>query len=114
VLQRSQLAGLSFRRQHPLGRFIVDFYCPAIQLAIELDGGQHSERRHKIRDDIRSRWLQGKGIYVLRFWNNDVLQNTEGVWEEIVRAAALKLPPATPTPTLPLSGGGSAQSSLSR
>jgi very-short-patch-repair endonuclease len=114
VLERGQLASLSFRRQHPLGRFIIDFYCPAVQLAIELDGGQHNEGRHKIRDDIRSRWLRGKGITVLRFWNNDVLQNIEGVWEEIARAAVLKLPPATPTPTLPLSGGGIAPRLLPR
>jgi very-short-patch-repair endonuclease len=109
VLQRSQLDGLSFRRQHPLGIYIVDFYCPTIRLAIELDGGQHNDPRHQARDGRRTRLLQNKGITVIRFWNNDVLENTEGVWDEISRMAiALRLRPATPTPTLPLSGGGSA------
>jgi len=107
-LQRAQLDGLSFRRQHPIGGYIVDFYCPAIRLAVEVDGGQHNEAGHRARDERRSQSLQGKGISVLRFWNNDVLENIEGVWDEIARsAAALRLPPATPTPTLPLSGGGS-------
>jgi very-short-patch-repair endonuclease len=108
VLQRGQLDGLSFRRQHPLGMYIVDFYCPAIRLAIELDGGQHNDPRHQARDQRRSRLLESKGITVIRFWNNDVLENTEGIWDEISRVAAtLRLRPATPTPTLPLSGGGS-------
>jgi very-short-patch-repair endonuclease len=108
VLQRSQLDGLSFRRQHPLGMYIVDFYCSAIRLAIELDGGQHNDPHHQARDHRRSRLLQNKGITVIRFWNNDVLENIEGVWDEIARiAAGLRLRPATPTPTLPLSGGGS-------
>jgi very-short-patch-repair endonuclease len=110
VLQRGQLDGLSFRRQHPIGRYIVDFYCPAIRLAVEVDGGQHNERRNQILDRRRSQWLATKGIAVVRFWNNDVLNNVEGVWEEIARTAAtLKLRPATPTLTLPLSGGGSAR-----
>jgi very-short-patch-repair endonuclease len=88
--------------------YIVDFYCPAIRLAIELDGGQHNEPRHQANDERRSLVLKNKGITVIRFWNNDVLENIEGVWDEIARVAAtLKLRPATPTPTLPLSGGGS-------
>jgi very-short-patch-repair endonuclease len=104
-LQRGQLAGLSFRRQHPIGGYIVDFYCPAIRLAIELDGGQHNQPDHQARDERRSEWLRCKGVTVLRFWNNDVLQNTEGVWDEIARtAAALSLRPATPTLPSPFQG----------
>lgn len=111
ALQRGQLAGLSFRRQHPLGSYIVDFYCPAIRLAIEVDGGQHNQHRHQADDERRSQRLRSKGVTVLRFWNNDVLGNIEGVWEEIARTAAtLSSRPATPTPTLPLSGGGSTSS----
>ena len=111
MLQRGQLAGLSFRRQHPIGRYIVDFYCPAIRLAVEVDGGQHGQRRQQVSDKQRTEWLQDKRITVLRFWNNDVMENIEGVWEEIARAAdKLRLWPATPTPTLPLSGGGRAPS----
>jgi very-short-patch-repair endonuclease len=108
VLQRAQLDGLSFRRQHPIGTYIVDFYCPTIRLAIELDGGQHNEPRHQASDERCSQVLKTNGITVIRFWNNDVVENVEGVWDEIARVAAtLKLRPATPTPTLPLSGGGS-------
>jgi very-short-patch-repair endonuclease len=108
VLQRAQLDSLSFRRQHPIGTYIVDFYCPTIRLAIELDGGQHNEPRHQANDERRSQVLKTNGITVIRFWNNDVVENVEGVWDEIARVAAtLKLRPATPTPTLPLSGGGS-------
>ncbi len=60
-----------------------------------------------MRDRERLRWLQAKGISVIRFWNNDVLQNTEGVWDEIAsKVASLSGRPATPTLTLPLSGGG--------
>ncbi|HVU40748.1 MAG TPA: endonuclease domain-containing protein [Xanthobacteraceae bacterium] len=110
VLQRGQLDGLSFRRQHPVGRYILDFYCPAIRLAVEVDGGQHNEPRHHADDERRTQVLRNKGITVLRFWNNDVLENIEGVWYEISRiAVTLTLRPATPTPTLPLSGGGSSQ-----
>jgi len=88
LLQRGQMAGLSFRRQHPLGKYIVDFYCSPLKLAIEVDGGQHNELAHQVGDERRSQWLRGKGVTVLRFWNNDVLQNIEGVWDEIERAAS--------------------------
>jgi len=88
LLQRGQMARLSFRRQHPLGRYIIDFYCSPLKLAIEVDGGQHNELAHKAQDECRSQWLRGKGVTVLRFWNNDVLQNIEGVWDEIERTAS--------------------------
>jgi very-short-patch-repair endonuclease len=88
LLQRGQMAGLSFRRQHPLGKYIIDFYCSQLKLAIEVDGGQHNEHAHQANDERRSHWLRGKGVTVLRFWNNDVLQNIEGVWDEIERTAS--------------------------
>jgi very-short-patch-repair endonuclease len=71
-----------FRRQHPVRDFIVDFACTEYQLAIEVDGGQHSENA---ADTIRTAWLQSRGWKVLRFWNNDVLSNTNGVIETILR-----------------------------
>jgi very-short-patch-repair endonuclease len=108
LLQRSQLLHLSFRRQHPLGTYVVDFYCPTIRLAIEVDGGQHNHTLRRVNDQRRSRLLGKKGIKVLRFWNNEVIENIEGVWEVIAHTAATLSPQrATPTPTLPLSGGGS-------
>jgi very-short-patch-repair endonuclease len=106
-LQRKQMAGQSFRRQRPFGKYFVDFYCVPLRLAVEVDGGQHDRDDVRTRDRERTNWLKAKGVTVLRFWNNDVLENIEGVCEEIARAiAALSERPAIPTLTLPLSGGG--------
>jgi very-short-patch-repair endonuclease len=75
--------------------------------AIEVDGGQHGTARVEARDKRRTLWLRAHGVTVLRFWNNEVLENIEGVWEEISRCVvSLKRRHATPTLTLPLSGGG--------
>jgi very-short-patch-repair endonuclease len=106
-LQRKQMGDVSFRRQHPLGRYFIDFYCPPLRLAIEVDGGQHNSARIGAQDKQRTLWLKTRGVTVLRFWNNEVLENIEGVWTEIARTvAALNSRYATPTLTLPLSGGG--------
>jgi very-short-patch-repair endonuclease len=80
-LRSAQIDGASFRRQHPAGNYILDFYCPALRLAIELDGGQHAEsaKRDRMRDD----WCAQRGVTVLRFWNSDVTQNLSGVLEVI-------------------------------
>jgi very-short-patch-repair endonuclease len=112
ALRRNQIGELSFRRQHPIGAYVIDFYCPALRLAIEVDGGQHGGDAGHAYDDRRSRWLGSKGITVLRYWNNDVLSNLEGVLENIVHAIeTLKSRRATPSrrasrADLPLSGGG--------
>ncbi len=101
------MGDVSFRRQHPLGRYFIDFYCPPLRLAIEVDGGQHNSARVAAQDKRRVLWLKTQGVTVLRFWNNEVLENIEGVWTEIARTvAALNTRHATPTLTLPLSGGG--------
>ena len=86
VLRRHQIDGHRFRRQHPIGVYVVDFVCLAEKLVIEVDGGQHAESVSK--DDARTAWLGSRGYRVLRFWNNDVLGNTAGVAEDI-RAALL-------------------------
>lgn len=83
LLRDRRLAGLKFRRQHPVEPYIVDFYCHAARLAIELDGGQHNEPDERAKDSKRSAFLEKRGIRILRFWNNDVLQNTEGVLQAI-------------------------------
>jgi very-short-patch-repair endonuclease len=118
-LRGAQITGVSFRRQHPAGNYILDFYCPELRLAIELDGGQHVMAA--TRDRVRDGWLSQRGVTVLRFWNTDVIGNLSGVLEIIAaKVCELKTQPAvargrwTPTPTLPLSGGGSAQSSRRR
>ena len=84
VLRDRQLEGLKFRRQHPCEGYILDFYCHKKRLAIELDGGGHGEPRQEAYDEERTRKLEKAGVRVIRFWNNDVLQNLEGVVEEIL------------------------------
>lgn len=75
--------GHKFRRQHPIPPYVLDFYCHETRLAIELDGGQHDEEGGRERDARRAAFLAEKGIRALRFWNNDVFANTEGVMETI-------------------------------
>ena len=79
MLRNRQFAALKFRRQHPIGRYFVDFYCHEKRLVIEIDGGQHSVAR----DRERTEYLDARRLTVLRFWNNEVLANPEGVWEVI-------------------------------
>ncbi|MDO9563011.1 MAG: endonuclease domain-containing protein [Bradyrhizobium sp.] len=106
ALRRDQLNGLHFRRQHPIGPFTVDFSCPSLRLAVEVDGGQHAEQV-KQADDRRTAWLAEKGIVVVRYWNNDVLSNLEGVLSDLLRhSEGIAQAERTPSPTLPLSGGG--------
>jgi very-short-patch-repair endonuclease len=80
-LRRNILEGSRFRRQQPIGRYIVDFVCLEKRLILEIDGGQHDIEREK--DEERSNWLITEGYNILRFWNNDVLTNLEGVLETI-------------------------------
>jgi very-short-patch-repair endonuclease len=84
-LRARQIEGLKFRRQQPIGGHIVDFACLEKALVIEVDGGQHGEDAQAEKDGARDRWLESEGFTVLRFWNHDVLSNTEGVLETIRR-----------------------------
>jgi very-short-patch-repair endonuclease len=90
-LRLKQIDGHRFRRQVPVGPFIVDFVCLARRLIIEVDGGQHDSRA--IEDDARTAWLERQGFHVLRFWNNEVLGNIEGVYEIIAAHLARDYPP---------------------
>ena len=104
LLRGRRIAGAKFRRQHPLGRYILDFYCDEKKLCIELDGGQHMEAAGY--DQYRDAWLRARGIYVLRFWNNQVLTETEGVMKVIYQVLlAHNFPDALGT-TLPQVGEG--------
>jgi very-short-patch-repair endonuclease len=82
-LRDRQICRAKFRRQHPIGPFVTDFCCMEIGLIIELDGSQHMQQAQA--DQRRSRYLEQRGYRVLRFWDNEVLANTDGVMEQIVR-----------------------------
>ena len=94
-LRRHQLAGFRFRRQFPVGPYIVDFMCLEAKLVIEIDGGQHLE---SASDAVRSGWLEGEGFRVLRFWNHDVLMRTRDVLAVILDALASVCPHPNPPP----------------
>jgi len=79
-LQGKQLEGFKFRRQHPFGRYIVDFINLERKIIIEVDGGQHLENK---KDKLRDKWLKEQGYEVLRFWDNEVLTNIKSVLEVI-------------------------------
>ena len=79
-LKGKQLTGFKFRRQHPFGRYIVDFVNLERKIIIEVDGGQHLENK---KDKLRDKWFEEQGYVVLRFWDNQVLTNVEGVLEVI-------------------------------
>jgi very-short-patch-repair endonuclease len=82
ALRKRQLDGHKFRRQHPIGRYIVDFYCPACKLAIEIDGDVHAMQEEY--DAIRAAWLFEQGYYVIRFTNEQVFEHFEEVMAEIL------------------------------
>ncbi len=81
VIRRRQLGGVKFRRQHPLGTYILDFVSIEAKLIIEVDGGQHGEQQDY--DRKRTQWLQQQGYRVLRLWNNEVLQDIDAVKERV-------------------------------
>lgn len=85
-LRNRQLAGAKFRRQHPLGPYVLDFVCLEHGLVVELDGGQHAKAPQQLRDQQRTAWLQQEGLRVLRFWNHDVLQQTNEVLAQVLQA----------------------------
>jgi lipoate-protein ligase B/very-short-patch-repair endonuclease len=107
LLRNRALASAKFRRQHATRdndpRYILDFYCAEHRLGIELDGGQHVEQ--SAYDAKRDAWFAEQGIHVLRFWNNDVLSQTEAVLEVVYAALTANSPPSPLTP-LPLAGEG--------
>ncbi len=96
-LKGAQLAGLKFSRQMPIAGFICDFVCRSHKLVIELDGSQHVDAAHY--DAMRTKKIEAQGYRLIRFWNNDLTENLEGVLETIVRAALGG--PVEPTPLPP-------------
>lgn len=84
-LRGRQLQGFKFRRQHPLGAFTLDFVCLDAGLAIEIDGGQHSEPAAQAHDARRTTFIEQQGLRVIRFWNHEVLTETVAVLEKILQ-----------------------------
>jgi primosomal protein N' (replication factor Y) len=83
IIRDRQLGGCKFRRQHPIGPFIADFACVERMLIVEADGAQHVDSEADFR---RTAWLEGQGWRVMRFWNNEILMNSEGVAASILVA----------------------------
>ena len=95
-LRAHRMDGQKFRRQQPIGPYIVDFVHFGLRLIVEADGGQHVDSEH---DAARDAWLHSQGFTLLRFWNNDILHNTDAVLESIwnaVRAGTPSLPAPLP------------------
>lgn len=97
-LRAHRMDGQKFRRQQPIGPYIVDFVHFGLRLIVEADGGQHVDSEHDATRDV---WLRSQGFIVLRFWNNDILQNTDAVLEAIWHAMHAD----TPSPPAPLPRG---------
>jgi len=95
ILRSGQIKGHKFRRQVPIGRYIADFVCHKARLIVEIDGGQHD--RSSCHEVERTEFLQNEGYRVLRFWNNEILENLDGVHRTIADALATS-PPPKPSP----------------
>jgi len=94
-LRKKQFYSMKFFRQYSIGPYMLDFYCPTMKLAVELDGGQHNLCENKEYESVRSEYLKAQGVEVMRFWNHEVLLDMESVLSELT----LKITP----PHLPLS-----------
>ena len=92
-LQRDQLAGLRFRRQHPLGDYVLDFYCDSAKLAVEVDGYSHDVADRPARDARRDQWVAQRGVRTLRIPARDVLKAMDDVLATILAAAGNPRPP---------------------
>lgn len=83
IIRNHKFNNLKFKRQQPIGKYIVDFLCKDIKLIIEIDGGQHNTPENILTDAQRTPFLQSKGYKVIRFWNNEIDNNIEGVYLEL-------------------------------
>jgi very-short-patch-repair endonuclease len=108
-LKAHHLDGLAFRRQAPMGRYVVDFVCHAARLIVELDGETHDFDARQQHDAVRDAWLASRGYHVLRFTNEEVLTALEGVLTVIRETAATRIRSAPPSLSLPRMGGGNPQ-----
>ena len=88
ALRGDRLDGFRFRRQHAIGRFVLDFYCPARKIAIEIDGGVHDEPDQAARDEARTQALEAQGIAVFRLRNEQVVNDVQGAVEQVRKAVS--------------------------
>ena len=102
-LRDRRLNGLKFRRQFPFGGYVLDFFCEQVMLCVELDGGQHNDPEGMVRDAGRDAALAKLGVEVIRFWDPDVLKETDAVCEAILAAATAR---TSHVPSPPPSPGG--------
>ncbi len=96
ALKQRQVHGFKFRRQHPVGRYIVDFVSLEAKVVIEVDGGQHQKQEEY--DAAREAWLNKQGYKVVRFWNNEVLEQFESVKGKVWEVLSKVAPPSQPSP----------------
>jgi very-short-patch-repair endonuclease len=108
-LKAHHLDGLAFRRQAPMGQYVIDFVCHAARLVVELDGETHDFDARQRRDAVRDAWLASRGYQVQRFTNEQVLSSLEGVVTVIRETAAARIRSAPPSLSLPRMGGGNPQ-----
>jgi len=104
-LRNRKFAAHKFRRQHPIDPYILDFYCPGLKLAIELDGSGHSYRLPEKRDNARAEFLEGRGISVIRFWNHQVREELDSVLESIWATLENRRPNNPSPPSSPFEKG---------
>ncbi|MBI5408094.1 MAG: endonuclease domain-containing protein [Nitrospirae bacterium] len=97
-LRAKRMYGFKFKRQQPIGKYIVAFVCFERKIIIELDGGQHTQPEQIRKDRERDRWFEQQGYEVLRYWDNEVLKNTREVLE-VIWEKCLKHPPLNPLPS---------------
>ena len=83
ILRNNNFHNLKFKRQYPIGNFIVDFICIEKRIIIEIDGGQHNEPKNIINDNIRTQYFESRKFKVIRFWNNDIDNNFDGVYKAL-------------------------------
>jgi very-short-patch-repair endonuclease len=110
-LKANRVDGLGFRRQVPFRNYIADFACLSVKLIVELDGESHEFEERQRADQNRDAFFASEGFQVLRFTNEQVMSNLEGVVEAIRQAASSRASGSPPSPTLPHKGGGSGSSS---
>jgi very-short-patch-repair endonuclease len=108
-LKAHRLEELAFRRQAPMGRYMVDFVCHLARLIVEVDGETHDFDERQQHDAVRDAWLASRGYHVLRFTNEEVLSALEGVLTVIRETAATRIRIAPPSLSLPRMGGGNPQ-----